>query len=289
MGLTVHETRLLLQAARAGAPFGSVITIGRQNLLLRDRDLRALAGEFDLPQAALAAARPFGTFADGFLAAALGAGEVTSLDVSDYEGAGLVHDLNEPLPEEHAQRFDALIDGGTLEHVFDVRTALSTYMRLVRPGGHLFLSTPANNLCGHGFYQFSPELLFRAFDAERGFRVVGARVAESAYPSVELRPARHAFAVVDPDEARERVGLRTSRPVMLLLQAEKLRHLDEPLARAPRQSDYSRRWREGTPHGAVAGGPGLRSRLPGAVRRTLRGLRERRRYSLRNRRFYRRA
>ena len=30
-------------------------------------------------------------------------------------------------------------------------------MALPKVGGDVYICTPANNLCGHGFYQFSPE------------------------------------------------------------------------------------------------------------------------------------
>jgi 2-polyprenyl-3-methyl-5-hydroxy-6-metoxy-1,4-benzoquinol methylase len=53
-----------------------------------------------------------------------------------------------------------VFDGGTLEHIFDYPTAIKNCMKMVKPGGHLLLTTPANNWFGHGFYQFSPELFY---------------------------------------------------------------------------------------------------------------------------------
>jgi hypothetical protein len=38
-------------------------------------------------------------------------------------------------------------------------------------GGHFVIITPANAHCGHGFYQFSPELFYSALCAENGFWV----------------------------------------------------------------------------------------------------------------------
>src|ERR671926_423816 len=50
------------------------------------------------------------------LFAALGFGAVESLDVSDYEGADHVFDLNRKLlPDTLAARFDLVLNGGTLE------------------------------------------------------------------------------------------------------------------------------------------------------------------------------
>ena len=62
-----------------------------------------------------------------------------------------------------------VVDGGTLEHVFDYPTALRNAMRMVRVGGHLILNAPVNNFPGHGFYQISPELFFRCFHDNSAF------------------------------------------------------------------------------------------------------------------------
>ena len=58
-----------------------------------------------------------------------------------------------------------------MEHLFDVKQVLSNYMNLVKIGGSLFICTNANNLCGHGFYQFSPEFFYRVFTEANGFAV----------------------------------------------------------------------------------------------------------------------
>ena len=101
----------------------------------------------------------------------LGASSVDSMDNSDFEGARLVHDLNQPIPADWKGRYDAVIDGGTLEHVFNFPVALRNVMEMVQPGGRLFIHNCANNLCGHGFYQFSPELFFRVLSPANGFQM----------------------------------------------------------------------------------------------------------------------
>lgn len=286
MALTYHDVRPLLRARYASPPsrpLRNVVTIGRQVLALHRRDLRALAGEFGPEVLGSWAATPYGAYADAFLREAVGVEQLDVLDASDYEGATVLHDLNRPLPVELAQRFDAVIDGGTLEHIFDVPAALRAYMGMLRVGGTLFLSTPANNLCGHGFYQVSPELMHRVFVAERGFRADRVALVEAVYPGIELRPARRAVAVVDPDAVSERVTLTGRRPAMLLVQAEKLEHHDDPFADPPQQSDYAARWREGRAHevGSARG-----RRVPPRVRALVRGWRQRRSGSLSNKRFY---
>ena len=53
----------------------------------------------------------------------LGSERLESLDITDFEGATVIHDLNKPVSEELKARFDVVFDGGTLEHVPDRSTA----------------------------------------------------------------------------------------------------------------------------------------------------------------------
>ena len=71
-----------------------------------------------------------------------------------------------------------MLDSGSLEHVFNFPIAIANCMALTEVGGHFVAITPANNWCGHGFYQFSPELFYRVLCAENGFRVERMIVAE---------------------------------------------------------------------------------------------------------------
>jgi SAM-dependent methyltransferase len=278
VGLIYHNVRELLTAQRGNAPFNSIVTIGRQQLFLRPAEVAALKHEFGLGNALTAP--PFGAYADDFLRATLDTDELYALDASDYEGATLIHDLNVPVPTKLECRFDAVIDAGSLEHVFAAPIALASYMRMLKPLGRLFIATTANNLCGHGFYQFSPELMFRALDAAHGFRIDRLLLLEARYPSIELAPTKRVVEVTDPAALRQRIGLVSRRPVLLLVHAQKLHHLPDPFAVSPQQSDYTVQWQRPA------------NRVPdeqAAFIRHYQGLRQRLRFSWLNRRFYRRV
>jgi hypothetical protein len=114
-------------------------------------------------------------------------------------------------------------------------------MQMTKVGGTIFASTVSNNLCGHGFYQFSPELIFRVFTVENGFELGKVLVLEARYPGIELTPISKAFEVADPAIAQCRVGLMTKRPIMLFFDARK--KVESPLfVRSPMQSDYAAAW-----------------------------------------------
>jgi hypothetical protein len=97
----------------------------------------------------------------------IGFDEVHTLDVSPHQGATHIHDLNNPLPAELAGQYDMAISGGTLEHVFDVASALRCLAGLAKVGGLIMCGAPVNNWIDHGFYQISPTLKFDFFHANQ--------------------------------------------------------------------------------------------------------------------------
>lgn len=98
----------------------------------------------------------------------LGFDRVISCDISDYEGADRIFDLNRRLPEDMEGQFDAVVDSGTLQHIFDVPNALHNLHRALRVGGRMiFAQSPSHNHVDHGFYMFSPTLFADYFAANR--------------------------------------------------------------------------------------------------------------------------
>lgn len=289
MALLGFDAHRLLDAQARGVRFDRTLTVGRLDLYLHPAEVRAL-------DARLAAAGRTGVFdgytfntpADRFLTQGLGIAQLTVLDNSDYEGATLVHDLNQPLPAAAHGAFDAVIEAGTLEHVFNFPIAIASLMQALRVGGALFLTTPANNLCGHGFYQFSPEVMFRIFSAGNGFRVDHVRMVPCAFPAVELLPSGRGYDVTDPAAVGRRVGLRSSRPAMMAVQATRL---DDraPFATPPLQSDYVAKWSAGAEAPPPSRLRQLADRLPRPVRARLTGYFHLWEYSFWNRRAYRRS
>lgn len=88
----------------------------------------------------------------------LGFKNINVMDISAYEGADIVWDLNTPVKDELCSRFDYIIDGGTLEHVFNVPTALNNISRMLKVGGKVYHYIPAASYINHGFYSASPSL-----------------------------------------------------------------------------------------------------------------------------------
>lgn len=81
------------------------------------------------------------------------------MDIDDYEGANHLFDLNErDCPRYLYSNFDLIVDGGTLEHCFNLSNALKSIGTMLRDNGVVFHSNPANLMLDHGFFQISPTL-----------------------------------------------------------------------------------------------------------------------------------
>jgi hypothetical protein len=230
MGIDINAARFLISANKRGVHFGRVVMLGRQSLNVFPGKMAHLLQQHGLPADAFGGGAPECAYAEP-LFRSLGAESVDSLDASDFEGAGVVHDLNLPMAAELKERYDVVYDGGTLEHVFNFPIALQTCMEMVRVGGRLFIHTIINNCCGHGFYQFTPELFYRALSEENGYEVE-RMVAHM------IGPYGRWYEVSDPNEIRERVELITSVPMQMLVQAKRVTG-KRIFAQAPQQDRKS--------------------------------------------------
>lgn len=235
MGLDVHAIQFLLRARKQGVRFGNVLTVGRLKLDVFPRKLSQLLRRHGLPDEPFRGEKPASGYAEDFFHC-LGAEKVETLDASAYEGASLVHDLNQPVPAGWKSRYDVVCDGGTLEHVFNFPVALRNCMELVRPGGCLFLDAPGNNWFGHGFYQFSPELFYSAMSADNGYEVVDM-IAHAAGPQASW------YRVANPKVIRSRVELISYSLIHLMVQARRTREA-EVFRQPPMQSDYTAIWQQ---------------------------------------------
>lgn len=237
MGLDIEAVRFLLQSHRNGVRFTKALILGRQEWFLSKREASNLLKEFGFDSTSIYLfcqkidsnhySEPFWEL--------LGAKELDILDVTSYEGANLLHDLNHPIPDSLANKYDVVCDIGTLEHIFNFPIALRNCMKMVKEGGHLIIISTGNNFFGHGFYQFSPELFFRTINETNGFLI--ERIC-----AVEYGPRRRWFQPLDPDTTGLRNRIINCFPVLLFIQAIRMKIL-EPLVIPPQQSDYVKLWK----------------------------------------------
>ncbi len=232
MGLDLQTLRFVLECWHDGADFGEAATLGRQHLNVDRAEFAKEAARYGLAADREAVMRAYADhpYADGLLHL-LGAGEPASIDAASFEGASHIADMNRPVPGELRGRFSLLIDGGTIEHIFDFRQAAINVGAMLKVGGTFISINGANNFMGHGFYQFSPELLYRVFAPENGFAVETMVLTEA---NADARW----FDVADPATIGGRVELVNNARTYLMMRARKIAEV-EMFTAMPQQSDYA--------------------------------------------------
>lgn len=189
MGLGLHAIKWLeLIRIRYNIDFTNTLTLGRQycsvlQLKKTERSLKRIKNirKIDIFQE------------DGYsekLFSFLGVKNLDIMDYSDYEGANIIHDLNEPLPDELKDKYDVVLDGGTMEHVYNYPVALRNSMDAVCEGGVLILTTPTNNYCNHGFYQISPCMFMDILNKANGWQLLEISLFEERKLNLSSRLIR---------------------------------------------------------------------------------------------------
>jgi len=200
MGLDIQNIRLLNHCHQYG-DFEDTLTIGRQGIYVNEEQLKYL-----LEDDSLTGIRCGETYCENILISNYGSTKVDSIDYSDYEKCTIVHDMNIPV-ENNIQKYDTIFDGGSLEHIFNVNQALKNVSSMCKPGGQIIHSLPANNQCGHGFWQFSPELFLSLYSEKNGYSDTEVYIA-----SVH----RHDDIVkVEPHNANGRIEINIEGPSYL--------------------------------------------------------------------------
>lgn len=234
MAITKNDCTLLFYSKKLGVSFQHTLMAGRLNLFASREDIANAILKYRNNEKGLEDVK----FKDAYsepLFEILGAEEIDSIDYSAYENATVIHDLNQPIPQDLKNKYTAIVDGGTIEHVFNFPVAIKNCMDALKVGGHYIGISPANNQMGHGFYQFSPELYFRVFSEENGFKIKKMLI------NITTGNETSWYEVADPKEVNNRVMLVNNFPISLMIIAEKIAQKNI-FETTPQQLDYTNTW-----------------------------------------------
>jgi SAM-dependent methyltransferase len=232
MGIDIHSLNFLLYSQKKQY-FKNVVTLGRQDNHLPKNVMDKL---------------PFNgrsaeeiRYSEWIFRDILKCDTISSLDNSDYEGATILADMSKPLPEGLTGSYDTVFDGGVLEHIFNVPQALLNISKICKNGGQIIHILPANNFCGHGFWQFSPEMFFSLYSEENGY-------CDTEVFLASLKNTMQWFQVKMPTEGK-RTSSISSEPLYILVRT--VRSERDFTHANVQQSDYVHAWSNGE-HPAVA-------------------------------------
>jgi len=235
MAITTNDCTLLFYSKKnLNVSYKETLMLGRLNLNATKEDIKNCIQKYQVNTKTIDEVKFPDEYAEP-LFEILGAEKTDSMDFSDYEHASILHDLNIPIGDGLKNKFTAVIDGGTIEHVFNFPVAIKNCMNALQVGGHYIGITPANNAMGHGFYQFSPELYFRVFSDANGFKIKKMLI------SISIGNETQWYEVADPKDVNNRVMLVNNFPVSLMIVAEKTaeKNVFETI---PQQLDYANTW-----------------------------------------------
>jgi len=179
MGLLPSSIRLLLQLHSRYSFTGPMLALGNQEIWATYDDLISYFNDeglsFNEPDTiALNTSRLFrqdpnlALISDQFVHAKvlfgmLGISEYFDIDKFESDSPSILHDLNFPVPKEHHNKFSFIVDGGTIEHIFDVRQVMENILLMLKEGGCVVHISSFN--MDHGFYAFSPCFFFDFYKA----------------------------------------------------------------------------------------------------------------------------
>lgn len=99
------------------------------------------------------------------------------VDKYDFDKPKILHDLELPFSKKYKNYFNLVIDSGTLEHIFDIKSVMSNTINITKVGGYIVQIIPTNNFINHGFYQINPTF-FHDFYTINGFKVMESHIIE---------------------------------------------------------------------------------------------------------------
>lgn len=172
MGFSKSCCSLFLELKKKNKLGGKILQLGRQWVFFTYEDLLKKARKcnitLNVPTKIVLSHeqyyRNLKYIDDNTLFEALGFSQVDSLDYFNNENPTFVHDLNLPVPEYLHNKYDVILDGGTSEHIFNFPQVLKNiYMMLKNDGIVIHAACPINNHVDHGYYMFSPILIYEYY------------------------------------------------------------------------------------------------------------------------------
>ena len=160
MGIGYHVVEALIRESQHRPLDGEVVLIGRQTVYFTPETILDLLEEHGVDVGDIRVADiktddrttnillEFSNqklITDAELFRLLGVPKVLALDHSGYEGAEIIHDLTMPIPPNLNACADFILDGSTLDNVFDPAMVIRNFAAMLRPGGRLITTNVYSN------------------------------------------------------------------------------------------------------------------------------------------------
>ncbi len=236
MGFRI-TSMLTIEYARKmyGADLSGTISLGRQFRAFTLREFQKYLPQYSGIDPARLEEDFKSPYAEGIFQDMYGS-KLLSLDGFAHEHPDFVWDLNKPVTDEMKDRFTCLIDGGTMEHVFNVPMLIHNCFSMLKEGGIYISMVPTNNFNGHGLYQFSPDFFYSVFSEANGMKIRDVFI-------VKFSAKNKVWKInTSPAASGERVQFDVNTQTEIYVIAEKTGPTPEVIT--AQQTDYEEGWYE---------------------------------------------
>lgn len=154
MGMGRIELELLINE-HAYRPFtGEILAVGRQHIgpsgpaildILKRHGVPAINTDFEVDHLNTHQKPGETTVLDTSFFRSFTDAKYSVADINPYEGADHIFDICGEVPADLVNRFDLIIDGGSLDNVFDPVKMVSNMSKMLRPGGRMFVYAWSNS------------------------------------------------------------------------------------------------------------------------------------------------
>jgi len=192
MGLTAKAIKYIIKCSRKYDIKGPVLTLGNQDIYATEHDITRWLEDEGLPVKRPAAikystshtipkinpqAKKYIHAETFFEFIGIPSQQYYDIDKFDFDHPKIIHDLEKPIDRRFHKFFNFIIDSGTMEHIFDIRSVMDNIVHTTNLGGYVLQLIPAQNFLNHGFYQFSPTFFYDFYTAN-GFEIVESYIIE---------------------------------------------------------------------------------------------------------------
>jgi SAM-dependent methyltransferase len=225
MGLNPNVLRALIRES-ARKPFsGKAVTFGRQTMgttIAETFEMFAALGrspaleehsQIGIDETTTSAIREpdARTIRDIDFFRILGLSEVHAIDISSFEGADIILNLNQPIPDDIEASFDLVVDGSVLDNIFDTTSGLRNAARLLAPGGRCYLNNLGNSRDGYTGIPYTMFNPFWFFDYFVYNQFDYCQVYVTINEDREFEPAVYAISL---EHAARRWGRGFTKPIV---------------------------------------------------------------------------
>lgn len=193
MGLSAPTLKFILILSKKYNLKGPLLTYGNQDIYADIETIKKWVKEYNLPgiyskeylKSTSLDLKQINPESENFVHAKtffrqIGIKEKDYYDVDkfDFDKPKIIHDLEKPFNKKYNNFFNFVIDSGTLEHIFDIKSVMVNTIKITKIGGYVLHMIPANNFLNHGFYQISPTFFYDFYIAN-GFKIIESYITET--------------------------------------------------------------------------------------------------------------